>query len=64
MNTLPKNLKRLRLAKEWTQEKLAKRSKINVAAISHYETGRREPNRTNLEKLRKALGCTWEELMK
>ena len=64
MSTFSNNLKRLREAKEWTQLKLARKSGIHVAQVSHYENGRREPNLENLRALKEALGCEYGEFFK
>lgn len=61
MTPFARNLKRLRLEKEWTQATLAKKARMPSAQLSHYETGRREPNLENLRALQEALGCGYPE---
>ena len=54
----------LRESKQWTQEDLGKKAKINGKQISHYETGVTEPGVKNLKKLAKVFDTTLEELIK
>ena len=50
-----KQLRKARNARGWTGERLAEKSGIVAAQISHYETGRHVPNLTNLKRLCIAL---------
>lgn len=59
-----KNLKHIRKTLGLTHEEVAKRSGIAASTISHYETGRREPNVTGIVRLCKGLGCTPNVLIK
>lgn len=57
---------RLRAARErhgLTQAALAGLTGMPVSAISHYETGRREPNPDNLRALATALGGSADYLL-
>jgi transcriptional regulator with XRE-family HTH domain len=56
-------IKRFRLAKKLTQEKLAELIGINRVTIARYETGRATPGLATADKLAKALDCTIEELL-
>ena len=56
--TFGKNLKRIRETIGLSQAELAKKSKLTNAAISHFETGRRDPSLKNIIKLCKGLGCS------
>lgn len=47
-----------------TQAEVAARAGLEPAAVSHYETGEREPSLANLELLIGALGCDAGELVK
>lgn len=49
------NLRRLREAMGWSQGKLARKAGFQPSAISHFETGNREPSLRNLLRLMKAL---------
>ena len=50
-------LKEARKARGWTQDKLAQETGLLNSAISHFETGRREPNLKNLVLLIRTLEC-------
>lgn len=56
-------LKETRLSKGHTQATLALVADMKPCHVSHFETGRREPNMATLRKLKAALGCEWEELL-
>lgn len=57
------NLKKLRIRLGLSQSDLARLSGIASSVISNYECGEREPGLKNLRKLRKALDCTWDQLL-
>jgi DNA-binding XRE family transcriptional regulator len=57
------NLKRLRENRGLTQADLAKRTGLNPAAISHFETGQRLPSLGNYKKLLEALRIPLDTLM-
>ena len=48
---LGKRIKALRLERNWTQEKLAERAKINDKEVSHIEAGRRNITIETLVKI-------------
>jgi transcriptional regulator with XRE-family HTH domain len=52
-----------RLAKGWTQKKLAERAEVSRRTLEDYEQGRCQPGAANLKKLAKALGCKMEDLI-
>ena len=56
-------LRKLRLAKNWTQEELEKASSVPRVTISRYENGERKMMAESANKLSKALGCTIDELL-
>ena len=56
-------IQRLRTAKGWSQEELAYRADIHRTYISGLERGLRNPTVTVVERLVKALGCTWSDLL-
>lgn len=60
---IAENLKRLRLARDWSQSRLARVSGIDVKQISNFECGERAPNIANLIKLKKALDCSYDDLL-
>ena len=43
MQYFSENLKKERLAHNWTQSELADRARVNVSSITAYEQGRRTP---------------------
>ena len=58
------NLKEIRLFLGMSQGDLAKRTGLTPSAISHFETGQREPLVGNLIKLADALSVTVDRLLK
>ena len=56
-------IQRLRTAKGWSQEELAYRADIHRTYVSGLERGLRNPTITVVERLVKALGCTWSDLL-
>lgn len=61
--TFAKRLKNIRELSGLTQAELADKAKVPVTSISHFESGRREPNLENLIKLVKALGISADVLL-
>lgn len=71
---LGQGIKALRVEREWTQEDLSWKSKLNTSEISRIESGKRSPHLKTLEKLAVALkvpcwclvaledGLTWSEI--
>lgn len=60
------NLKRIRLEKNITQDKLSEISGVSVRMIQHYEQGSKDINKVQgitLRALAKALGCNMEDLL-
>lgn len=56
----------LRINRDWkkyTQEELASRCGLTGSAISHFETGKREPSLKNIIKLCKGLRCKPNDLI-
>jgi len=58
-----KRLVAARKLRDLNQEALAKRAKLQPAAISHFETGSRKPSFDNLRKLASALEVTTDYLL-
>jgi len=46
-----------------SQKVLARLTKLQPSAVSHFETDRREPNIENLRRLCRALNCTSDYLI-
>lgn len=57
------NLKKARLKRGESQTTLGAKAGLEASHIGHFENERREPNLGNLRKIKKALRCTWEELL-
>jgi transcriptional regulator with XRE-family HTH domain len=55
---LAANVRRLRLAKEWSQDRLATETSVDQNAISLIENGRANPTVTAIESLAEALGTS------
>jgi transcriptional regulator with XRE-family HTH domain len=60
---LGRNLKRLRQAKGWSQEKFAFEADVHRTYVSDLERGARNPTITLVEKLAKPLGVTASDLL-
>jgi len=61
--SLGENLKRLRVERGLNQGQLGDLCGFTGANISHFEVGNREPTLPNLKKLRKGLGCSYDQLL-
>jgi len=57
------NLRRERMNKTVTQEKLAELVDLNIRKIQKIEAGHVNILLTTVLRLRKALGCSWDDLM-
>jgi transcriptional regulator with XRE-family HTH domain len=60
---LARNLRRLRDAKGWSQEKFAFEANVHRTYVSDIERGARNPTITVVEKLAMPLGVTASELL-
>lgn len=58
-----RNLKRIRELRRLTQAELGGRARIAPAAVSHFETGQREPSLESLVKLADALEVSLDALL-
>jgi len=56
-------IKKLRAARAFSQEELAKRAGISRGYLARLETARQDPTLTTLEKLAKALGVKVARLL-
>jgi transcriptional regulator with XRE-family HTH domain len=56
------SLRRERLAREMTQERLAELADLNVRTLQKIEAGQTNILFTTAMRLRVALGCRWEQL--
>jgi transcriptional regulator with XRE-family HTH domain len=57
------NVRRLRVARKLTQERLAELVGINPRTVQKIEAGKLNVLATTLERLKEALKCDWDELM-
>jgi transcriptional regulator with XRE-family HTH domain len=58
------NVRRERVARGLTQEKLAELIDVNSRTIQKIEAGKLNILLTTILRLQKALGCSWDSLMK
>lgn len=56
------NLRRERMAKGVTQERLAEMADLNIRTLQKIEAGQTNILITTAIRLREALGCPWERL--
>ena len=63
MSVFGRNLRRARVVRGLTQEKLAERADLNPRTLQKIEAGEINLLVTTVMRLRRALGCKWEELM-
>jgi transcriptional regulator with XRE-family HTH domain len=59
-----KNIRKIRLARDFTQAYVAEHSKITKRYYQEIEAGRKSPTVGVVVRLRKTLKCTWDELFK
>ncbi len=62
-NTIALNLRRLRKAKDFSQERLAEKSGLSRAAYRNIETGKSEPRVSNLQAIAVALDVPIQQLV-
>lgn len=58
------NLKEVREKKNMTQQELANKSGLHQVTIARYENGTRSATEDAIHKLKEALDCTYDELLK
>ncbi len=63
-NIFGRNLFRLRAEAGLTQEKLCELAEIDRSFLQRIEAGNSQPTVAVAARLRKALRCSWDELMK
>jgi transcriptional regulator with XRE-family HTH domain len=63
LKTFGSNIRRERMAKRLTQEKLAERTDLNIRTVQKIEAGEVNILLTTVLRLQKALGSSWEELL-
>ena len=58
-----RNMRKARVARCITQELLAERADLNLRTVQRIEAGQTNILVTTAMRLRKAIGCPWDELM-
>ena len=61
---LGKNVCRLRVAAGLTQEKLIEKADISRTFLQNIEAGKKNPTINVITRLKKALKCSWADLLK
>ena len=57
------NLRRERISRDITQEKLAEFADLNIRTLQKIEAGQTNILITTAKRLRKGVGCSWESLL-
>ncbi len=57
------NLRRERMARNITQEKLAELAQLNIRTVQKIEAGQTNILITTAQRLQRALVCSWESLL-
>ena len=57
------NIRRIRMSLGMTQERLAELIEINARNVRRIEAGEFNVLVTTVARIRKALGCSWDELV-
>jgi transcriptional regulator with XRE-family HTH domain len=57
------NLRRERMARKITQEKLSELADLNIRTLQKIEAGQTNILVTTAVRLRRALGCPWDALL-
>lgn len=63
LETFGANLRRERVARKVTQERLAELADLNIRTLQKIEAGQTNILVTTAARLRKGLGCAWERLL-
>lgn len=63
LKTFGTNVRRERMAKKITQERLAEMVDLNIRTIQKIEAGDVNILLTTILRIRKALGCGWTDLL-
>jgi len=59
-----KNVVKLRMKQQMTQETLAERAEISHRYLQSIEAGMKQPSVNVAVRIRSALKCTWDELFR
>ena len=63
LDVFPARLKAARELRRLSQSELSEKTRLQISAISHFETGARKPSFDNLKKLADALEVTTDYLL-
>ena len=63
MNNFAENLKQLRIANKLSQSEFAKKIGTTQQRVNEWECGKIEPTLSNIVKILKTLGITFEDLI-
>lgn len=63
LKTFGGNIRRLRVAQNITQEKLAEQADLNIRTIQKIEAGQTNILITTASRIQKALSCEWNDMM-
>jgi transcriptional regulator with XRE-family HTH domain len=61
---LGRNVGRLRNQSGLTQQKLAEKTEISRGFLQEIEKGAKNPTMNVVTRLKRALGCSWDELLR
>ena len=64
LSRLGANIRRERTARNLTQEKLAERADLNIRSLQKIEAGELNILVTTARRIQRALGCSWDALMR
>lgn len=64
LQTFGGNVRRLRVERNLTQEKLAELADLNIRTVQKIEAGETNILITTAARIQKALACDWNKLMK
>lgn len=64
LSTFGRNLARLRSARQLTQEQVAEQVGVHPRYLQKLEGGTAHPSLMVLRRVRRSLGCEWNELLK
>ena len=57
------NIRRARVARKITQQSLAESANLNIRTVQRMEAGETNILATTLIRLKKAIQCSWEDLL-
>ncbi|HZL14093.1 MAG TPA: helix-turn-helix transcriptional regulator [Verrucomicrobiae bacterium] len=63
LKKLGDNIRRIRTSLKMSQERLAELASLNARTIRHIEAGEINTLITTIARIRKALGCKWDDLV-